>query len=45
MTFNYQKFFDSKLESLNKKEAVAPTNQGTWFNDGTAKIQNKNLEY
>ena len=35
----------SKIESLHKKEAVTPPNQGTWFNDGTAKIQNKNLEY
>ena len=33
-----------KLESLNEKETAATTNKGAWFNDGTTKIQNENLE-
>ena len=28
--------FKTRMVSLNEKEAVAPTNQGAWFNDGTA---------
>lgn len=33
-----------KLQSLNEKETAATTNKGAWFNDGTTKIKNENLE-